>query len=150
MVDKKRILLIDDDATILETMMILLQEEGYDVDTAETGKDAVAKSYASIYNLAIVDWRLPDVEGTQLVGQLKETVPKMPKIMLTGYPSMKNAVDAVNAQADAFFCKPADTEALLKKIDELLRQQDQAREYSEDKMVAYIETRVKELMPQRN
>jgi len=60
---------------------------------------------------------------------------------------MQNAVDSVNAQADAFFLKPADMRLLLEKIKELLKQQDQAREYSEEKMVSYIETRVKELMP---
>ena len=149
MEDKKRILVIDDDEVIRETLMMLLQEEGYIVDSAENGKEAIAKSFTNSYNIALVDWRLPDFEGTELLGQLKETIPKMPKIMLTGYPSMQNAVAAVNAQADAFFCKPAQTADLLEKIKELLQQQDQARELSEEKMVTYIETRVKELIPMK-
>jgi len=150
MPDKRRILIIDDDEVIRETMTMLLEEEGYIVDTAENGKEAIAKTFTNTYNLALVDWRLPDFEGTKLIGQLKETVPKMAKIMLTGYPSMHNAVDAVNAQADAFFCKPADTMAILEKIKSLLKQQDEARELSEEKMVNYIETRVKELMPTKS
>jgi UDP-3-O-[3-hydroxymyristoyl] N-acetylglucosamine deacetylase len=147
MVKKFRVLLVDDDETILETMQITLEEEGYIVDTARNGKEAVAKSQANFYNLAIVDWRLPDTEGTRLLGNLKETVPKMAKIMLTGYPSMRNAIDSVNARADAFFEKPISTEQLLKKITELLNQQEEERKYSEKKMIEYIETRVKEQMP---
>lgn len=150
MVEKKRILLVDDDDIIRETMTMLLEEEGYIVDTAKDGKEAIDKSNTNYYNLAIVDWRLPDIEGTKLLGNFRETIPKMAKIMLTGYPSMQNAVDSVNAQADAFFLKPADTRLVLVKIAELLKQQDQARVFSEEKMVSYIETRVKELMPAKS
>jgi DNA-binding response OmpR family regulator len=147
MVGKYRILIIDDDDSIRETLGITLEEEGYVVDTAKDGKEAIAKSNVNFYNLAIVDWRLPDIEGAKLLGNLRETTPKMAKIMLTGYPSMQNAIDSVNAQADAFFVKPAGIEPLLEKIKELLKKQEQARKYSEEKMVEYIETRAKELRP---
>ena len=69
------------------------------------------------------------------------------KIMLTGYPSIQNAVDSVNSQADAFLVKPVEMSTLLEKVKQLLKQQDQEREYSEEKMVNYIETRVKKLVP---
>jgi DNA-binding response OmpR family regulator len=117
-----KILLIDDDKTLLETLKLALEEEGYTVDIAQNGKEAIAKSNSNFYNLAIVDWRLPDVEGTKLLSQLKETTPKMSKIMLTGYPSMNNAIEAVNKQADAFLLKPVNFKVLLEKIEELLKQ----------------------------
>jgi DNA-binding response OmpR family regulator len=69
----------------------------------------------------------------------------MAKIMLTGYPSMQNAIDSVNSRADAFFEKPVGIGELLKKIRELLVLQQEERKYSEAKMTEYIETRVKEL-----
>ena len=141
-----RILVIDDDKTIRDTLALALEQEGYCVDRAENGKEAIAKSNVNFYNLAIVDWRLPDIEGTKLLGELKETTPKMAKIMLTGYPSMNNAIAAVNEHADAFILKPVDFEALLAKIGELLKQQDQARAFSEDLMVNFIETRAKEIL----
>lgn len=100
--EQKRILLVDDDDIILETLQLILEEEGYVVDTAGTGKEAIGRSSGNFYNMAIVDWRLPDIDGTALLGNLKETVPRMMKIMLTGYPSMQNAIDSVNARADAF------------------------------------------------
>ena len=145
MSDPYRILVIDDDDTIRSSLSILLEEEGYVVDAAEDAKEAIAKSNANFFNLAIVDWRLPDIEGTKLLGKLKETTPKMAKIMLTGYASMKNAIDSVNAHADAFILKPVDPKILLKKMKELLKQQEQAKKFSEDKVANFIETRVKEL-----
>lgn len=140
-----RILIIDDDRIICKTLSMLLKEEGYIVDTAENGKEAIAKSNANFYNLAIIDWRLPDTEGTKLLTDLKETTPKMVKIMLTGFPSMQNAMDSVNAHADAFIVKPVDSEFLLKKIKELLKQQEQAKKFSEAKVANFIETRIREL-----
>ena len=146
MVGKNRILIVDDDATICETLSLLLEEEGYVVDTAENGKEAIAKSNSNFYNLAIVDWRLPDTEGTKLLRNMRETTPKMAKIMLTGYPSMQNAIDSVNAQTDAFILKPVAADILLGKIEELLKQQEEARKYSELKTAEFIRTRVGELL----
>jgi len=145
MVEKFRILVVDDDETIRTTLQLALEEEGYIVDTAQNGREAVGKSQSNFFNLAIVDWRLPDIEGTRLLSNLKETVPKMAKIMLTGYPSMKNAIDSVNSRADAFFEKPVGIAELVKKINELLALQQGEKKYSEAKMTEYIETRVKEL-----
>ena len=146
MTGNAKILLIDDDKNIRQTLTIVLQEEGYIVDTAENGKEAIEKSFANFYNLAIVDWRLPDIEGTVLITQLKETTPKMAKIMLTGYPSMNTAIDAVNQHADAFLIKPVDVEELLKKIRELLILQAENKEFCETKIVSFIETRTKEIL----
>ena len=144
---QKRMLIVDDDKTIREFLAMILGDEGYIVDTAENGKEAIDKSHSNFYNVAVVDWRLPDMDGTKLLPKLKETTPKMAKIMLTGYPSMQNAMDSVNAKADAFIVKPADARVILKTIKELLKDQETALKYSEEKMVEFIETRVKECVP---
>jgi DNA-binding NtrC family response regulator len=146
LIKNARILVIDDDEVIRNTLAMALELEGYIVDKAENGKEAITKSYSNVYNLAIVDWRLPDIEGTKLLGELKETTPKMAKIMLTGYPSMENAIAAVNKRADAFLVKPVDFDVLLGKISELLKLQEQSRSLSEDLMVNFIETRARELL----
>ena len=144
-----RILVIDDDEVIRETLAMAIELEGYYVDKAENGKEAIEKSKSNFYNIAIVDWRLPDIEGTKLLGQLKETTPKMFKIMLTGYPSMQNAVEAVNNRADAFLMKPVDFDVLLGKIDELLKLQEQSQTFTENMMINYIETRTKQILEQK-
>jgi len=143
---KARILIIDDDLCIRENLAMALEVEGFCVDTAENGKEAIKKSFSNFYNLAIVDWRLPDIEGTTLLKEFKETMPKMVRIMLTGYPSMDNAISAVNNEASAFLVKPVDFDYLLGKIDELLKKQEQAKVFTEDLVVNYIETRSKEIL----
>jgi len=145
MVKGKRILLIDDDENITETLILALETEGFIVDSAKTGKEAISKSHENFYNLAVVDWRLPDIDGTKLLGELKQTTPKMPKIMLTGFPSMDNAIDAVNNRADAFLVKPVLFEKLLETINDFLDQQENDTSYNEEKMTDFIETRVKML-----
>lgn len=146
MLKVSKILVIDDDKNILKTLALTLEAEGYKVDTAKNGEEAIAKSYIHFYNLAIVDWRLPDMTGIELLGKLKETTPKMMKIMLTGYPSMGVAIDAVNKHADAFLVKPPNIDELLVKIRELLGLQEEADEYSQLKVVQFIETKTKEAM----
>jgi DNA-binding NtrC family response regulator len=142
----KRILIIDDDESIRSSLSLLLEGEGYVVDTAQNGSEAIAKSFTNFYNLAIVDWRLPDIEGTILLGKLRETTPKMIKIMLTGYPSMQNAIDAVNHRADAFLQKPVSADQLTAKISDLLQKQSEEKRYSELKVAEFIETRASEVM----
>jgi len=125
MVDERaRILVIDDDDSIRTLLALILEDEGFSVDTAQNGKEAVAKSNAEFYNLAVVDFRLPDVEGTKLLLMLRETKPRMMKIMLTGYPTAQNAAEAAKNGADAFMVKPAEPPALIGKIRELLKKQE--------------------------
>ncbi len=130
-------------------MTVSLEDEGYVVDTAGSGKEAVEKTKANFYNLAIVDWRLPDIEGTKLLGKLKETTPKMAKIMLTGYPSMKNAIDAVNERADAFLTKPVEIDVLLAKMNELLKLQEEETCFSQAKVAEFIQTRTEQVLRAR-
>ena len=140
-----RILVIDDDQEILKTFSAVLKETGYVVDTAESGREAIEKSEANFYNLALIDIRLPDMEGTRLLTALRETTPKMIKIIVTGYPSLQNAVEAVNKGADGYIIKPAKAEELLNTIREHLRKQQEAKQYGEQKIKEFIETRVGEL-----
>jgi DNA-binding NtrC family response regulator len=121
--EQPRILVIDDDESIRTTMAAILESEGYDVDTAENGKEAIEKSNADLYRVALIDFRLPDMEGTKLLTALRETTPKMAKIMVTGYPTVQNAIDCVNKHADAYFIKPVDYEALLNTIRNLIQKQ---------------------------
>jgi len=140
-----RILVVDDDESIRKTLAIILEEKGYLVDTAENGKEAIKKSKARLYNLSLIDIRLPDMEGTTLLTKMKEGTPKMVKIIITGYPSLQNAIEAVNKGADAYILKPFNVDNVLDTIREHLEKQQQAKKYSEEKVTEFIETRVREL-----
>ena len=71
--------------------------------------------------------------------------PKMVKIIMTGYPSLQNAIEAVNSGADAYVLKPFDVDNVLRKIKDELKRQQEAREYTEEQVTEYIITRAKEL-----
>jgi len=140
-----RILVVDDDESIRKVLATILEEEGYAVDTAENGKEAIKKSNEKLYNLALIDIRLPDIEGIELLTRMKPTTPKMRKIIITGYPSLQNAVEALNKGADAYIMKPFDMEKILLTIKEQLKKQNEEKKYSQEKVTEFIETRVKEL-----
>lgn len=145
MSESARILVIDDEESIRKTISMTLEKAGYTVGTAKNGKEAAQKAAESFYNLALIDIRLPDMEGTDLLTALGETRPKMVKIILTGYPALQNAVTAINKGVDAYLIKPVNTEELLKLIKELLDRQRQEREYGQQKLAQFVETRFKEL-----
>lgn len=144
MSDPVRILIVDDDENILKTFSTALRDAGYEVNTAENGREAIEKTRATFYNLAIIDIRLPDMEGTELLTTLVETTPKMVKIIITGYATLQNAVEAVNKGADGYVIKPANMADLLTKIKQQLEKQEKARRYDEEKIKDFIETRLKE------
>ena len=140
-----RILVVDDDETIRTTMKAILEDEGYLVDLAGTGKEAIQKSNEKTYNIALLDIRLPDIEGVELLKLMKDTVPRTRKIMVTGYPSMQNAIGALNTNADAYLLKPVDVEKLLNTVKQQLQAQENERRFSEQKVAEFIESRVKEM-----
>jgi DNA-binding NtrC family response regulator len=140
-----KILVVDDDENIRNTMKTILEDEGYIVDLAATGSEAIRKTKKSAYNIALLDIRLPDIEGVELLKLIKDAVPRTRKIMVTGYPSMQNAIAALNKNADAYLIKPIDIENLLNTVKEQLQLQENEKEFSEQKVAEFIETRVKEL-----
>ena len=145
--NKGSILIVEDDANIRESLSKILQQEGYDTDVAENGGEAIQKSRNKFYDLALLDIKLPDMEGTQLLAKLNETTPKMVKIMVTGYPSIENAMEALNQGADAYVTKPVKPAKLLALIEEKLEAQNQAEKMTENKVTDWIKTRARQLEP---
>jgi len=144
---KARILVIDDDEGIRKVITTALNDESYITDTASNGKEAIEKSKTNAYNLAIIDIHLPDMEGTQLLSELKETTPKMRKIIVTGFPEVQNAITAVKKGANDYITKPVNIDVLINSIREQLRKQQEEKNYSEEKVAEYIETRLRENQP---
>jgi DNA-binding NtrC family response regulator len=142
---KKSILIVEDDKAIIKSLKDILHSEGYSVDTAENGREAIQKSKEKFFNMALLDIKLPDMEGTKLLVTMHENLPKMVKIMITGYPSVENAVEALNRGADAYIIKPVKPEDLLALIEEKLEKQSQAEKMTEEKVVDWIKTRALKL-----
>jgi DNA-binding NtrC family response regulator len=143
--ERPRILIVDDDESIRKVLAAILEENGYEVETAENGETAIKKTKTQFYNLALFDIRLPDYEGTVLITKVKDTIPKMRKIIITGFPSLQSAIDALNKGADAYIVKPFDMDKVLQTIKEQLKKQQEEKKYGQEKVTEFIETRVKEL-----
>jgi DNA-binding NtrC family response regulator len=143
--ENARILVVDDDENIRKVLVAILGDEGYAVDSVGTAKKAIEATKRKFYNMALIDIRLPDIEGTELLTQIKETTPRMRKIIITGYPTLQNAVEAVNKRADAYVMKPFDMKKVLETIKDQLKKQEEEKKYSQDRVAEFIETRMKEL-----
>ncbi len=114
------ILVVEDDADIRNALTAILTSKGYQVEPVENGKLAIYASYTQFFNLALIDIRLPDMNGIELLGKLKKTKPKTIKIIITGNPSQENAIAALNKGADAYILKPFDPAKLLATIRDLI------------------------------
>ncbi len=145
-----RILIIDDDENIRKVVQAILEDEGYLVEAADTGEKGIEKSRRKFFNMALIDVRLPDIEGIELLTRLKDTIPRMRKIIITGYPTLQNAVAAVNKGADAYIMKPFDVEKVLDTIENQLKEQASEKRFSQDKVAEFIEARVRELDVEKN
>ena len=150
MKERARILVVDDDESIRETFTAILEENGYVVDTAESGKEAIEKTNKNFYNAAFIDIRLPDMEGTELLTALKDTTPKMRKIIVTGYPALQNAIEAVNKNADAYVTKPPKMNDVLNLLKEHLEKQKEEKKLSEEKVTEFIQKRAKEINEEKS
>jgi len=136
--EKKSILVVDDDRSILTSFRQILESEGYKVDTAETGREAMLKAKASYFDLALLDIRLPDIDGTELLRTITEevdltypTMPKMAKIIVTGHATLENAVESLNLGADAYLMKPVEARKLLTVVKAKLGKEEKSQENEE-------------------
>jgi len=118
---KKHVLVVDDDKSLLNSLAEILRFEGYEVEIAEGGQEALEKSKRRFYDLALLDAGLPDMEGTELLRRLNDTSPSTVKIMTTDHPSIASVTDALNLGADAYLIKPLGLRTLVKTIEEKLK-----------------------------
>jgi DNA-binding NtrC family response regulator len=112
----ENILVVDDDTGVRKTLSSILSEEGYSVETVENGKQAIRASDKSHFDVALIDTRLPDMDGTELLHRLLKKQPHMVKIIITGFPTLENAMKAVNEGADGYILKPFDVQKLLEMV----------------------------------
>lgn len=103
---KKRILVVDDEITVCKSIRQAIVSEEYDVDTALSGEEALKKDKEAGYDLIITDLMMPGISGLDLLKALKETRPAVNVIMVTGYPTIKTAVQSVKLGAFDYLPKP--------------------------------------------
>lgn len=114
------ILLVDDDPVILIGIGKVLQNDGYDIKTAESGEIAFKMMSEKKYDLVITDLVMDQVDGIQVLKKAKELDPETMVIILTGYGGMTSAIDALRLSADDYLLKPCEAEEIFFRVSRCL------------------------------
>lgn len=125
--NKKRILLVDDDEILLTTFRLILQEEGYFVETAKTGQQAIDKAKQTKFHLGIIDINLPDIMGDKVASKLNKQYGNMTIIFITGYPHFQDCIDALDIGVYEILLKPISPDELLLVTKEALSTRTRAK-----------------------
>ena len=121
--EKPDILIIEDDESTRKTLTVVLGKKGYGTETASTGKEALERAKKQSFDVTLLDIRLPDMDGMELVAPLKELHPDLAVIVITGYASLETALQALKEGAADYITKPLDMEKVLEAIGEALEKQ---------------------------
>ncbi len=114
---KLHILVVEDDAEMRETLSDVLSEEGYEVKTAGTGKEALAREEEEKFPICLIDLKLPDISGIEVLKVLKTLDPEIYAIIITAFASKDTAIEALKAGAWCYLEKPVNVEELLTAIE---------------------------------
>ncbi|WP_455368744.1 response regulator [[Eubacterium] cellulosolvens] len=120
---KGSILIIDDDESTRRSLTLIFSKKGYNIETVGTGHEALEKVKEKNFNLVLVDIKLPDTEGIDLIVPLKEINPDMAVIMVTAFASMETVMQALNLGASAYITKPLNMEEVFVTVRENLEKQ---------------------------
>ncbi len=115
-----RILVIDDEPDVREMLQFLLEEEGFQVETAPDGNSGIAKLAGRDYDLVLLDLMLPDISGMEVLQRIRREDTELPVCMVTAYGSTTVAVEALKSGANDYFSKPFDNEKLILEIRRLI------------------------------
>ena len=116
-----RVLLIDDDASLLKLLSMRLRTQNYEVATADSGKAGLVQVQTFHPNVVIVDLRMDDIDGMSVFRQIHADNPSLPVIVLTAHGSIPHAIEATREGAFGYLTKPFDSRLLLREIAHALR-----------------------------
>ncbi|HEY9757716.1 MAG TPA: response regulator transcription factor [Oculatellaceae cyanobacterium] len=122
-----RVMLVDDDETIIETLEYNLKRHGFDVVTFSNGTKALAQLDATAPNLVILDWMLPDLVGLEICKLIRSRSVDLPILMLTGRSTPNDIATGLGSGADDYLAKPFSPIELLARVQALLRRAGKAR-----------------------
>ncbi len=121
----KKILIVDDEPNSLKVLSATLKKAGFEVGTAMSGEEAVEQFNSDSYSLVLSDYKMPGMDGAELLRRIQATAPTVPFILMTGYGSIELAVEAMRDGAYSFLTKPLNMEALVSITKEALRVLDE-------------------------
>nr|MBC8363169.1 response regulator [Candidatus Desulfatibia profunda] len=120
-VENFNVLLVDDEAEFLETLVKRLTKRGLNIRTAKNGEEALTIIRAKGIDVAVLDVRMPGIDGVQTLREIKQLDPLMEVIMLTGHASIEVAIAGMELGAFDYLMKPADIDELFYKIQDAFK-----------------------------
>ena len=124
MAKKPEIMVIDDNEWIRDTLKQLLARSGYQVDVADNGRVGINKLKSKRYDVVLTDIQMPEMDGIELLKQIKEYDPTIPVVMITGFPTVDTAIQAMRQGASDFITKPFRYEQINMVVDKLVKERE--------------------------
>jgi DNA-binding NtrC family response regulator len=118
--EKNKALVIDDEQIVLDSVSKILTDENYDVDASLSGREGLNQAIQKDYDIVLTDIRMPDIGGMRVLRDVKRAKPSLPVVIITGYASVKSAVQAMKLGAADYIEKPFTPDQLLKSVDAAL------------------------------
>lgn len=141
--DTNRALVIDDEQIVLDSVRKILTEERYEVDTALSGREGSRKAIERDYDVVLTDIRMPDIGGMRVLRDVKRAKPTLPVVIITGYATVRSAVQAMKLGAADYLEKPFTPDQLLKAVASAL--EVAATEEPEEQSLIHTEEMLKVL-----
>jgi DNA-binding NtrC family response regulator len=114
--EKLKALVIDDEQIVLNSVRLILEDDGFKVDTCSSGLEGRQQALQNDYRIVLTDLRMPDVGGMRVLRDIKRAKPELPVLMITGYGSVKTAVQAIKLGAAEYIQKPFTPEELSASV----------------------------------
>jgi CheY-like chemotaxis protein len=109
---KANVLVVDDERTVCNSCRKILTQEGYNVDIALSGEEALRKVKGNGFDVVITDWKMPEIDGMELARRIKKEDANIAVIMITGYPSLDTSIEAIRSGISDYVPKPFTPEEL--------------------------------------
>jgi len=143
MKDRKNVLVIDDEPIVLDSCRRILKQEGFDVNGAFNGREGLKKIEEDKYDAVLVDWKLPEIDGMEVLRIIKKNHPEVIVVMITGYPSVESAVKAMKLGVSDYVSKPFTPDELKETI---LKALEHSRVVKKEKKETPIEAEAKRII----
>ena len=111
------VLVIDDESVICDACELVLSEKGHAVTMSNTGMDGLNAIRQGRYDIVLLDMKLPDIDGMEILKTVQQEKPGLRIIVMTGYSSISNAVDAIKQGADNYLAKPFTEDELIEAVE---------------------------------
>ncbi|MHA1489050.1 MAG: response regulator [Promethearchaeota archaeon] len=115
--------MVDNDESICKTLVLIFNKKGYEIITVNTGHEAIEKVKERFFNITLLDIKLPDIQGIDLIKPLKEIHPDMEVIIITAHASLETSISALNEGSSGYITKPLNMEEVFVKIKDVLEKQ---------------------------